>query len=65
MQQRTTEPTTGRVLFFVVVADSGGDADRGTEMMGLLFLSAAGVVTEEPTIEARILESWTCVPCPG
>lgn len=55
-RQSTTEPTTGRVLFFAVVVDSDIEADRGMEIVGLLFLSVAGVVTVIPMIEARILE---------
>lgn len=43
-------------MFFAVVVDSDIEADRGMEIVGLLFLSVAGVVTVIPMIEARILE---------
>lgn len=49
MRHKTTEPTVGRVLIFEI-ADI--EPERGTEMVGLLFLSAAGVVKMEPMIDA-------------
>lgn len=47
----------GRGLFCAVEDDGNVALERGMEMMGLLFLSDAGVVIVEPTIEAWILDS--------
>lgn len=54
-RQRTTEPTLGRG----VAADmfEGVGPGRGTEMVGLSFLVAAGMVKVRPMIEARMFVS--------
>lgn len=57
MRHRTTEPTTGSALLCDLEVGTAVKVERGIDRMGLLFLSAAGVVTVEPTIEAWIFES--------
>jgi len=52
MRHNTTEPTVGSVLFEGLEEAGGVVLERGIEMIGLLFLFAAGVVVVEPTIEA-------------
>ena len=51
-RQRTCEPTAGKVVLVLVAT-----AWRGTEIVGLLDLLCAGVTSEVPIIEARMLDS--------
>jgi hypothetical protein len=55
----------GRVLSRGDEVDAIAALERGTEIVGLLFLSGAGVVKVNPTIEAWMLASKTCVPGPA
>ena len=55
-RQRTMEFTEGRALV-AVERDGVLVSCRGMEMVGLLDRFAAGVVTTEPTIDARMLFS--------
>ena len=57
MRHSTTDPTVGSVPFVAVADKAVVEFERGIDMVGLLFLSAAGVVTVEPMMEAWILES--------
>lgn len=41
------------------------DSCRGTEIVGLLERLGAGEVTIEPTMDARMSLSYTCVPGPA